>query len=96
MAEYRKTSMLGENNPNYGNKGSKNPLWKSDEKINSYGYKKIRCLDHPFKDCDGFVMEHRLVAEKYLLNDKNSIEVNGTRYLKPEYDVHHINQKRFG
>ena len=35
--------------------------------------------------------EHRLVAEKYLLNETNSVEINGERYLKPEYDVHHKN-----
>jgi len=62
--------------------------------MTNYGYIKIRCLEHPFKDCDGFVFEHRLVAEKYLLNDKNSIEINGKRYLKPEYDVHHLDKNK--
>ena len=82
--------MKGEGNHQFGLKGNKNSSWKSDKKITSYGYIKIRCLDHPFKDCDGFVFEHRLVAEKYLLDDKNSIEINGKLYLKPEYTVHHI------
>lgn len=35
------------------------------------------------------VFEHRLIAEKYLLNDENSIEINGKKYLKPEFIVHH-------
>ena len=81
--------MKGENNHQYGLVGDKNASWKSDKKITNYGYIKIRCLDHPFKDCDGFVFKHRLVAEKYLLNDENSIEINGKLYLKPEYVVHH-------
>lgn len=64
------------------------------KKITSYGYVKIRKSEHPFKDCDGFVFEHRLVAEKYLLTDKNSITINGKRYLKPEYDVHHKDENK--
>lgn len=83
-----------ENNPNYGNRGSINPLWKSDEKISYYGYRLIRCIDHPFVNCDGFVFEHRLVAEQYLLNDDNSVVINNKRYLDPNYIVHHIDFDR--
>jgi hypothetical protein len=71
-----------------------NSSWKSDEKISVYGYRLIRCLDHPFKNGDDFVFEHRLVAEKYLLNDENSIEINGKRYLRPELVVHHIDKNK--
>lgn len=83
-----------EGNPNYGNRGSKNPIWKSDEKISYYGYKLIRCLDHPFVNCDGFVFEHRLIAEKYLLNNNNAVIIDGKRYLSPDYVVHHIDFDR--
>ena len=86
--------MKGEKNHQYGLKGSKNASWKSDKKITNYGYIKIRCIEHPFKDCDGFVFEHRLIAEKYLLNDENSVEINGKKYLKPEYVVHHIDMNK--
>lgn len=86
--------MKGANNHQFGLKGDKNSSWKSDRKITNYGYVKIRNLEHPFKDCDGFVLEHRLIAEKYLLDDKNSIEINGKRYLKEEYVVHHIDMNR--
>lgn len=82
--------MKGEKNHQYGIKGSKNSSWKSDKKITNYGYIKIRSLEHPFKDCDGFVFEHRLIAEQYLLNEENSIIINVKKYLKPEYEVHHI------
>lgn len=86
--------MMGENNCQYGLKGSKNSSWKSDERISSYGYKMIRCLEHPFANSDGFVFEHRLVAEKFLLNDKNSIEIDNMLYLSPEFHVHHIDFDR--
>ena len=85
---------LGKNNPNYGNKGSLNPMWKSDEKISYYGYRLIRDIDHPFANCDGFVFKHRLVAEKYLLTNENSVEIDGKRYLSPEFDVHHKDRNR--
>lgn len=90
----RRNYMLGENNHQFGLKGKDNPTWKTDEKITYYGYRKIRKLEHPFKDCDSFVFEHRLVAEQYLLTEENSTEINKKRYLKPEYDVHHKDEDR--
>lgn len=86
--------MKGNKNHQYGLKGNKNASWKSDKKITNYGYVKIRCLEHPFKDCDGFVFEHRLIAEKYLLNEENSVEINGKKYLKKEYTVHHLDENK--
>ena len=90
----RKQKMSGNANHQYGLLGNKNPTWKSDEKISHYGYKLIRTLNHPFKNCDGFVFEHRLIAEKYLLNDENSIVIDGKKYLKKDYTVHHIDFNR--
>ena len=81
--------MLGKKNHQYGLKGSANASWKADRKESRFGYIQVRCHDHPFRDGDDFVFEHRLVAEKYLLNDENSIEIDGKRYLKPDYVVHH-------
>ena len=72
-------------------KGKKNPNWKSDTKISRYGYIMDRAHDHPFKNVDGFVFRHRLIAEKYLLTPENSVEIEGKKYLKKEYDVHHKN-----
>lgn len=90
----KKEYMKGKKNHQYGLKGSKNSSWKSDKKVTNYGYIKVRCLEHPFKDCDGFVFEHRLIAEKYLLNNENSIEINGKKYLKPNYTVHHKDENK--
>lgn len=92
--EAKKIYMSGEKNHQYGLKGDKNASWKSDERISYYRYKLIRCLEHPFANCDGFVFEHRLVAEKYLLNDENSIVINNVRYLSSEFVVHHIDFNR--
>lgn len=89
LSIWRKSNFSGKNNHQYGLKGSKNSSWKSDIKITNYGYIKIRVLDHPFRDVDDFVFEHRLVAEKYLLTDENSIEFNGKRYLRKDFVVHH-------
>ena len=92
--EAKKEYMKGERNHQYGVKGSKNSSWKSDRRISRYGYIQVRVLDHPFREADDFVFEHRLIAEKYLLDDNNSIEINGKRYLKNGYIVHHKNFDR--
>lgn len=92
--ELDKIKMSGEGNHQYGLKGELNASWKSDERISVYGYKLIRNLYHPFKNGDGFVFEHRLVVEKYMLIPENSIEIDGTLYLSPEWAVHHIDFNR--
>lgn len=86
--------MKGEGNHQYGLKGNKNATWKSDRRLSRYGYIQVRVLDHPFRDKADFVFEHRLIAERYLLNDENSVTINGKRYLNPDYVVHHINFDR--
>lgn len=89
--KYRSKQYSGEGNHQWGLKGRLNASWKSDEKITIYGYKKIRVLDHPFKDCDDFVLEHRLVAEQQLATPEQCVIVNGKKYLKPSLVVHHKN-----
>lgn len=92
--EAKKEYMKGEGNHQYGLKGVKNASWKNDRRITTFGYIQVRVLDHPFRDKRDFVLEHRLVAEKYLLTPENSIAVNGKRYLKKEYEIHHKNFNR--
>lgn len=86
--------MKGSGNHQYGLKGDKNASWKGGRKISSYGYVLIYKPEHPYANGDGNVFEHRLVAEKYLLNDENSVVIDGTRYLSPEYEVHHKNENK--
>lgn len=92
--ELRRQRMAGENNHQYGLKGDKNSSWKSDIKISNYGYRMIRVPDHPFRNVDDFVFEHRLIAEQNLLTPYNSVEIDGKRYLSPDYAVHHIDENR--
>ena len=92
--EAKKEYMKGEKNHQYGLRGSKNASYGVDTKINPLGYRINRCIGHPFGDKRGFVLEHRLVAEKFLLSDENSIEINGKKYLSPEYVAHHKNLDR--
>ena len=91
---WRQEYYKGKNNSQYGLKGKLNSSWKSDERISVYGYKLIRCSEHPFANTDGFVFEHRLIAEKYLLTDENSVSINEKRYLNPQYIVHHLDFDR--
>lgn len=93
--EAKKVYMRGEGNHQYGLKGAKNASWvEKPYKISHYGYRMIRMPEHPSADQTGWVFEHKLVAEKYLLNESNSIEINGKRYLHPDYCVHHLNFDR--
>jgi len=72
--------MRGEGNHQYGLRGKENASWKSDIRISTYGYVLRRMPEHPFCNIDGFVFEHRLIAEEYLLNDANSVLIHGKRY----------------
>lgn len=82
----------GENNHQYGLRGKDNPTWNGGRKMSVYGYWEVQCIGHPFgKGRSEYVFEHRLVAERYLLTDENSLEINGKRYLSPKYVVHHKN-----
>lgn len=92
--EAKKILMSGSGNHQYGLRGSLNSSWKGGRKITQYGYMAVYMPDHPFAEYGKIVLEHRLVAEKYLLTDENSVEIDGKRYLRPEYIVHHKNHNR--
>jgi len=91
---YDSIKMSGEGNHQYGLKGCLNASWKSDERISTYGYRLIRNIDHPFKNGDDFVFEHRLIVEANMLTPENSVTINNTQYLSPDWDVHHIDFNR--
>lgn len=92
MGKLRKTLYAGEYNPNYGNRGEQNPIYKGhNERINTHGYKLIRLNEeHPFAIDGEWIREHRYVAEQYLMTDEQSVTINGKKYLNPEYHVHHM------
>lgn len=63
------------------NVGEKNSNWRGGKNMDSYGYWRIWSPTHPFKDCYGYVFEHRLVMEKHI-----------GRHLTRDELVHHINE----
>lgn len=60
----------------------KHPRWKGGKRI-TRGYIMIFSPDHPYKNANNCVYEHRLVMEKFL-----------DRYLLPCEVVHHINKNK--
>lgn len=61
--------------------GSKSYMWKGGRFKNKLGYIFVSQPNHPFRNKDNCVREHRLVVEKYL-----------GRYLKPKEVCHHLNK----
>lgn len=88
----RSNWMKGIGNHQYGLKGELNSSFNNKYEMIYQGYKYIRINDHPFSVKNGWVREHRYIAEQYLLNDENSINIEGKKYLKQELEVHHIDQ----
>lgn len=84
--------MSGTSNHQYGIRGKDNATWNGGRMMSRYGYWQVQCIGHPFGvGRSDYVLEHRLVAEKYLLTDENSVAIDGKRYLSPDYIVHHKN-----
>lgn len=92
--------MMGELNHQYGLTGDKNTSFKGKEILSNYGYILEYCPNHPFphdKSIKGSrVFQHRLVIEANAdrFDSKFFIVINGKKYLKPEYVVHHKNENR--
>ncbi len=63
-------------------KGEKSSNWKGGRRHKN-GYILILKHNHPFSNKQGYILEHRLVAEEEL-----------GRYLKPKEEAHHRNGKR--
>lgn len=66
--------------------GKKRPLeqsgnWKGGRAKTSDGYVWIKLPTHPFADKQGYILEHRLIMEKYI-----------KRFLLPNEIVHHIDE----
>lgn len=64
----------------FATKGNKNSNWKGGIKKHRGGYVCLHSPNHPFRSVDNYVLEHRLVMEKYI-----------GRYLKHSEHVHHKN-----
>ena len=68
-------------NPDIWN-GENHPAWKGGG-IKQRGYLLTHQPNHPYATSGGYVLKHRLIAEKAL-----------SRYLKPGEIVHHLNEIR--
>ena len=66
-AEMKKIYFAGEGNHQYGLKRESNPTYLGRTRRVKNGYVFIRDYDHPFTQNDGWIWEHRIVAEKYLI-----------------------------
>lgn len=70
----------GKSNPNYGNRGPLNPLFKGGRRLRK-GYVELYMPDHPMSAADGYLFEHRYVMANHL-----------GRMLSQDEDVHHIDE----
>ncbi len=64
-------------------RGNKNSAWKGGRTKSDKGYIWIKNLDHPYKNAQGYVPEHRLVMEAKI-----------GRYLLPIEHIHHLNENK--
>jgi hypothetical protein len=62
------------------NLGSKGSNWQGGRKMQN-GYIFINCPEHPYRNSNNCVAEHRLIIEKII-----------GRFLDPVEEVHHINK----
>lgn len=75
-----------------------NPAWKGGKVAHADGYVYEMAKWHPLSGKSGYVLQHRLVMERWLLqNDPASkfLEYrNGHLVLSPEYEVHHKDENK--
>ena len=76
----KKHSKLTREKMSSNNRGPNNLAWKGGQYKNYHGYILIWSPDHPLKNSDQYVYQHRLVMEEIL-----------KRFLLPNEVVHHIN-----
>jgi len=77
-------------------RGVNSPNWKGGVKKHGE-YLQESCKGHPFADMHGYVLQHRLVMERYLIkNDKKEflVLIGDTYCLAPHVKIHHKNHNK--
>lgn len=79
--------------------GDKNPQWKGGVYLHPSGYVYQHAPGHPFTISNSsYVLQHRLVAEEHLRKTNPDsialVKIEGKRYLRPEFAVHHKDMDR--
>lgn len=84
----------GKEHPSYGLRKEQTANYKGGKYINQKGYYLILSPDHPFRDKNNYVYEHRLVVESnyQLFDEKYFVVIDGKHYLKKDSQVHHKNE----
>lgn len=92
----KQTRYLGENNPNYGNKGEKNPLFRGYALTRSNHMlteKFVHAPECPNKNRDSRIEEHRYVVWKNHDKFHDVFFIQSENFkIKSEVQVHHINR----
>lgn len=95
VSQYKKIAYSGSGNHQWGLKGHLNGSFKNQDLVR-HNHKLddilVYCPTHPFKDKDSRVKKHRLIVEANYqkFNSQYFVKINEDFYLKPEIEVHHI------
>jgi len=92
FSKYRR----GIDSPSYGLRKEQTANYKGGKYINQKGYYLILSNEHPFRDKNNYVYEHRLIVEQnyQLFDEKYFVVIDGKHYLKKESIVHHKNENK--
>ena len=74
------------------------PAWKGGRKKHGEYYEVLVGKNHPFADLNGYILEHRYIMEKWLIENnpesKFLIKTNLGLYLNPQVKIHHKNHNK--
>lgn len=78
--------------------GTEHYLWKGGQSEHTDGYLYVKVEGHPYSGSIGYVFEHRVVMEtrmrKEVPEHRFLINHAGVLYLRPEIEIHHIDEAR--